>query len=250
MAMKLADRMAVVTGAAQGIGLEIARRFAAEGAHVALLDCNGAAAEVAAQATGHGACAFSVDVSDEDSAAQAVRAVLTDFGQIDILVNNAATQTPKGKINDIAPSDIRQAFAVNLLGVLFMCRAVLPGMIARKYGRIINVASQLGAVAAAGNAAYCASKGGVLQLTRALALDHAAQGILVNSLSPGAVLTPRILDSYGSAAAAETALAGKHPLGRLGRPQDIAGGAVFLASDDASFMTGADLVIDGGYTAQ
>ena len=247
--MQLGNRVAIITGAGQGIGKEIAARYAAEGARVAILDCNEDAATAAAE-VGQDARSYTVDVSDERAVQTVVGQVMDDFGAIDILVNNAAAKTPRGPVTDLTPSEFRKAFDVNVTGVFLMCRAVLPNMISRKSGRIINVASQLGSVATPMNAAYCATKGAILQFTRALALDHAGDGILVNSLSPGAVLTPRILESYGSAEAADAALAGKHPIGRIGRPGDIGGAAVFLGSDDAQFMTGADLVIDGGYLAQ
>ncbi len=248
--MKLADRVALVTGAAQGIGQAIAARFAAEGAQVALFDQNHAAVATVAAEIGPGARAYQVDIGDEDAVRAAVEKVLGEFDRIDVLVNNAAARTPRAKITELAPADFRKALEVNITGIFLLCRAVLPGMLARKSGRIINIASQLGSVAVPGHAAYCASKGAVLQLTRALALDHAADGVLVNSLSPGAVLTPRILDRYGTREAAAAALTAKHPVGRIAQPEDIAGAAVFLAGGDARFMTGADLVIDGGYLAQ
>jgi NAD(P)-dependent dehydrogenase (short-subunit alcohol dehydrogenase family) len=143
-----------------------------------------------------------------------------------------------------------RALRINLTGVFLVCRAVLPSMLRTGGGVIINVASQLGSVAIPNSAVYCATKGGVLQLTRALALDHAGDGVRVNSLSPGAVLTPRLTGLYGSGEKAEAELSPKHPIGRIGRPEEIAGAAVFLASSDATFMTGSDLVVDGGYLAQ
>ncbi len=248
--MQLGNRVAVVTGAGQGIGKEISARYALEGARVAVFDRNEDAASSAAAAIGQRARSFTVDVTDERSVHVAVERVLGEFGPIDILVNNAAARTPRGPVTDLTHSEFQEAFDVNVTGVFLMCRAVLPGMISRRSGRIINVASQLGSVATPMNAAYCATKGAILQLTRALALDHAGDGVLVNSLSPGAVLTPRILESYGSVEAAEAALAGRHPIGRIGRPDDIAGAAVFLAGRESRFMTGANLVIDGGYLAQ
>ena len=249
-ALKLEGRIAVITGAAQGIGRQIAARYAAEGARIAVLDHNHAAATDAANGIGPPARAYAADVGDQTSVEAAVSGILADLGRIDILVNNAAAPSPHGKVTDLDPAAFRKTLDVNVTGAFLMSRAVLPDMIARKSGRIINVASQLGSVATRMNPAYCAAKGAVLQLTRAMALDHAEDGVLVNSLSPGAVLTPRLLAIYGTEEAAAAALADKHPVGRLGRPDDIAGGAVFLASEDAGFMTGADLVIDGGYLAQ
>ena len=138
---------------------------------------------------------------------------------------------------------------MNLTGSFLLSRAVLPSMIAGGGGSIIFIASQLGRVGSAGRAAYCATKGALIQLAKVMAIDHAAQNIRVNTLSPGGVETQRTLNRYGSFAAARQTLGAKHLLGRLGRPDEIAGAAVFLASDAASFVTGSDLLVDGGYTA-
>ena len=246
----LEGRLALVTGAAQGIGRAIAERFVAEGAAVALLDTDHDAAVAVAEALGTAAFAVAVDIGDGASVAGAVRGVIEKHGEIRILVNNAAASTPRARITDLAPEDWDRALRVNLTGAFLMSRAVLPSMQRAGGGVIINVASQLGSVAVPQSAAYCTTKGGLLQFTRALALDHATDGVRVNSLSPGAVLTPRLVALYGAEAEAEAALAPKHPIGRIGRPGDIAGAAVYLASEDAAFMTGADLVVDGGYLAQ
>ncbi len=246
----LQDKVAIVTGAARGIGLAISRRFAKEGAGVAMLDRDEASLEEAAATIGGKAYPLVADIGDPGSVKSAVSDVIAKSEKIGILVNNAAAASARAKITELSPEDWEKALRINLTGAFLMSREVIPSMQRAGDGVIINVASQLGSVAVKGGAAYCATKGAILQFTKALALDHAEDGIRVNALSPGAVLTPRLTDLYGTEEAAEAALAPKHPIGRIGRPDDIAGAAVFLASDEARFMTGADLVIDGGYTAQ
>ena len=149
---------------------------------------------------------------------------------------------------DIEPADWDRVFAVNVRGAYLMSRAVLPAMIAAGGGSIIHIASQLGRVAAPARAAYCATKGAIIQLAKAMAVDHAAQNIRVNALSPGAIETERLVLRFGSMDAARHVAGPKHLLGRLGEPDEIAQAALFLASDAASFMTGADMLVDGGYT--
>jgi NAD(P)-dependent dehydrogenase (short-subunit alcohol dehydrogenase family) len=175
-------------------------------------------------------------------------AVASRLGAIHILVNAAATDDPNGSILDISAEQWSRVFAVNVTGAFLMSRAVLPMMIAAKGGSIIHIGSQLGRVAAPARAAYCASKGAIIQLAKAMAVDHAAQNIRVNSLSPGAVETRRLVLRYGDMETARRLAGPKHLLNRLGQPQEIAHAALFLASDDASFVTGADMVVDGGYT--
>lgn len=246
----LDGEIAIVTGAARGIGRAIAERYAAEGARVALFDFDGEAAADVAAAIGPAATGVAVDVGDEASVGAAVAQAAERLGAPTVLVNNAAATTPRAKITELPVAEWDKALRVNVTGAFLMSRAVLPLMCRGGRGVIINVASQLGQVAVPQTAAYCTTKGAILQLTRALALDHAADGVRVNALSPGAVLTDRLLTIYGSAEAANAALAGKHPIGRIGVPEEIAGAAVFLAGRDARFMTGADLVVDGGYLAQ
>jgi NAD(P)-dependent dehydrogenase (short-subunit alcohol dehydrogenase family) len=164
------------------------------------------------------------------------------------LVNAAATDDPNGTVVDIEPAVWTRVFAVNVMGAYLMSRAVLPAMIAAGGGNIIHIASQLGRVAAPARAAYCASKGAIIQLAKAMAVDHAAQNIRVNSLSPGAVETQRLVLRFGDMETARRVAGPKHLLNRLGQPDEIAQAALFLASDAASFMTGADMLVDGGYT--
>lgn len=243
-------RAAVITGAAGGIGAAIAIRFAAEGAKVACLDLTPPDAIAASiRAAGGEAMALACDVADEASTLAAVAAVLSAWGRIGILVNGAAPYDPTGTVLELPPDAWNKVFAVQLNGAYFMSRAVLPSMIAAGAGSIIHIASQMGRVGSPGRPAYCAAKGALIQLAKVMALDHAAQGIRVNSLSPGAVETGRMLFRHGTMGEARAASVPKHPIGRLGQPEEIAAAALFLASDASSFMTGADLLVDGGYTA-
>ncbi len=239
----LDGKTAIVTGAARGIGAAIAERFAAEGARVASFDLSPPPPQ-------EGGLSMEVDVADENSVNAAVAEVMAAFGQIDILVNNAAADSIRGAVTEMSLHDWNRALGVNLTGAFLLCRAVIPHMAKSACGSVVNVASQLGSVAVPANPVYCASKGGLIQLTRAMALDHGSDGVRVNALSPGAVLTERLIGVYGSEAAVRKALTPKYPLGRIGMPDDLAGAAVFLASADSQFMTGADLVVDGGYSAQ
>jgi len=239
----LDGKTAIVTGAARGIGAAIAERFAAEGARVASFDLN-------PPVPPDGGLSLEVDVADETSVMQAVTKVIAAFGQIDILVNNAAADGIRGPVTEMSLADWNRALAVNLTGAFLLCRAVIPHMTKAAGGSVVNIASQLGSVAVPANPVYCASKGGLIQLTRAMALDHGADGVRINALSPGAVLTDRLIGAYGSEAAVREALTPKYPLGRIGMPDDLTGAAVFLASEASQFMTGADLVVDGGYSAQ
>lgn len=246
----LAGRVAVITGAAGGIGSAIARLFAASGARVACIDLSapGAVAQAIRAASGD-AIALSADVSREADTLRAAAAVEAEWGPAQVLVNGASPDDPSGSVLELAPAKWERVFAVHVTGAYLMSRAVLPGMIAAGGGSIIHIASQLGRVGAPGRPAYCAAKGALIQLARAMALDHAAAGVRVNSLSPGAVETRRMLLRHASLEEARAAKVPRHPIGRLGRPEEIAAAALFLAGDAASFMTGSDLAVDGGYTA-
>ena len=247
----LNGKVAIVTGAGNGIGRAIATLFASAGASVLCVDINSTKAEETARmitrASGHG-LAKSCDVSVEADARAAAETAQSAFGTIHILVNAAATDDPNGTVLDIEPTEWMRVFAVNVMGAYLMSRAVLPTMIAAGGGNIIHIASQLGRVGAPARAAYCASKGAIIQLAKAMAVDHAPQNIRVNALSPGAVETQRLVLRFGDMATARRVAGPKHLLNRLGQPDEIAQAALFLASDAASFMTGADMLVDGGYT--
>ncbi len=250
--MQLRGKTALISGAGGGICRAIAMAFANSGAAVACVDIDAAAAtETARLVTEAGGQALSraCDVASESQTLAAAEATRQAFGRLDILVSGAAPHDPSGTVVETALADWQRVLDINLTGSFLLSRAVLPLMIAGGGGSIIFIASQLGRVGSAGRAAYCATKGGLIQLAKVMAIDHAAQNIRVNTLSPGGVETQRTLNRYGSFAAANETLGAKHLAGRLGRPDEIAGAAVFLASDAASFVTGSDLLVDGGYTA-
>jgi NAD(P)-dependent dehydrogenase (short-subunit alcohol dehydrogenase family) len=249
---KLAGKGAVVTGAGNGIGRAIARAFAAEGAGVLCADVALADAEAVADAivgAGGRAVACGCDVREAAAVRAAIERAVAAFGALHLVVCNAAVFSPIASVEEMREADWQQALAVNLTGAFLTCKYAIPHLRAAGGGSIILVASQMARVANSGQAAYCATKGALVQLAKGMALDHVADHIRVNTLSPGGVATGRMARRFGDMETAERVWGPKHPMGRLGRPEEIARGAVFLASDDSSFMTGADLLIDGGYTA-
>ncbi len=246
----LKNKVAVVTGAGQGIGKDIAKKFSSEGATVIILDSDQQLVFEVVEDIGASSRGFFVNIEDESSVTLVIQKILASYEKIDILVNNAGILGLKEKIVNIPLEEWERVIKTNLTGTFIVSKAVLPNMIENKKGVIINIASQLGSVAIPNSVAYCSSKGGILQFTRALSLDHAQDGIRVNSISPGAVMTKKLASLYGSEENVEKALAPKHPLGRVAQPSEISGAALFLASEESSFMTGSDLVIDGGYLSQ
>ena len=246
---RLQGRVILVTGAGKGIGRAICLRLASEGARVACADIVGEEAAATAALVGKAALALACDVTDARSAREAVDRTVEAFGSLYGLVNNAAAPSIGATVVELDEADWQREIAVSLTGAFLMSKFAVPAIAAAGGGSIVHVASQFAHVAVAGSAAYCAAKAGLVHLAKVMALDHAGQRIRVNSLSPGAVATHRLVAYHGSLAQAERALAPKHPIGRIAQPEEIASAAAFLLGDDASFMTGADLLVDGGYAA-
>ena len=252
---RLEGKVALVTGGGSGIGRAICERFAREGARVAVADWRGPAAEETVArigAEGGAAVATSGDVASPEDAARMIEETVAAFGRLDMLVANAG-QALVATATETTPEQWERVIGTNLTGCFLPVRAAIPHLIAAGGGSIVLTASQLGFVGAERFAAYAASKGGVVNLARALALDHARDRIRVNALCPGAVETPLLLDQFAGQDGPQGSLAdlvALHPIGRLGRPEEIAAAALFLASDEASFVTGSALVVDGGYLAR
>jgi len=242
--MRLEENVALVTGAARGIGEAIARLFAKEGAAVVIGDILETEGEVTAEdmrAQGGEARFLRLDVTSEDSWQQAVRTIEDWHGKLNVLVNNAGL-VDREAIED-TPLDLwERIMAVNITGVFLGTKHVIPAMRRAGGGSIINMSSAYGLIGTANRPAYTASKGGVRLFTKATAVEHAKEGIRANSIHPGFVVTPMTTSYQVEERIAQT------PMGRLATPEDIAPGALFLASDDSRYMTGSELVIDGGLT--
>lgn len=248
--MSTAERpVAVVTGGGSGIGRAIALALASEGYTLAIFErdpARGAAVAATISSSGGTATARTVDVTIRPQVEAAIHDVIDTFGRVDVLVNNAGTGF-LGKVEELREEDWDHVMAVNVKSVFLCSRAVIPHMAARGGGRIINVASVAGLVASPGRAAYCASKGAVVMLTRAMAVDCAASKINVNSICPGVVVTAMTEESLRDPAVRQQKLDGT-PLGRLAQPEEIAPAAVYLAGPGGSFVTGAAIVVDGGWS--
>ena len=250
---RFAGKTVVVTGGGGGIGGATCRRFGADGAKVAVHDRNLEAAEKVAAAireAGGQAQAFRCDITDRASVDAAIAATEAALGPIDVLVNNAGWDVFK-PFTKTTPDDWDKLIAINLTGALHMHHAVLPGMAARKRGRIVNIASDAGRVGSAGEAVYAACKGGLIALSKTLAREHARHGITVNVVCPGPTDTALFADykeGAGNPDKLMEAFTRAIPLGRIGQPDDLPGAIAFFASDDAAFVTGQVLSVSGGLT--
>ena len=249
------DRTVVVTGGGGGIGGATCRRFAAEGARVAVFDLNEAAAAgvvEAIRAAGGTAQALRCDITARGEVDTAVAAVEAALGPIDVLVNNAGWDVFK-PFTKTAPPEWERLIAINLVGALHLHHAVLPGMAARKRGRIVNIASDAARVGSSGEAVYAACKGGLVAFSKTIAREHARHGITVNVVCPGPTDTA-LFEGYkqgaGNPEKLVEAFTRAIPLGRIGRPDDLPGAILFFASDDAAYITGQVLSVSGGLTMQ
>ncbi len=250
---RLANKVALITGGGGGIGGATCKRFAREGALVAVMDRNlesATAVALAITANGGKAKAYSCDITDRASVDTAVAAAIADLGPIDILVNNAGWDV-FAPFTKTQPEQWDKLIAINLVGALHMHHAVLPGMVERRGGRIVNIASDAARVGSSGEAVYAACKGGLVAFSKTIAREHSRHGITVNVVCPGPTDTALFADyklGAGNPEKLEEAFRRSIPLGRIGQPDDLPGALVFFASDDAAFITGQVLSVSGGLT--
>jgi 2-hydroxycyclohexanecarboxyl-CoA dehydrogenase len=243
----------IVTGGGGGIGGATCRRFAAEGARVAVLDLNPEAAEKTAAAirgAGGTAAAIRCDITDRASVDAAIAATEAKLGPVDVLVNNAGWDVFR-PFTKTEPAQWEKLIAINLVGALHMHHAVLPGMVARRAGRIVNISSDAARVGSSGEAVYAACKGGIVAFSKTIAREHSRHGITVNVVCPGPTDTALFADykeGAGNPEKLEEAFKRSIPLGRIGQPEDLPGAILFFASDDAAYVTGQVLSVSGGLT--
>ena len=247
----LTNRIALVTGAGSGIGAAIAVTLAAAGARVYVTDRNEAAARNTAAGIHGTATALTLDVTDEQQCSERARHVLAESGRLDILVNCAGIGHV-GTILQTAGDDLDRVYACNVRGVFNVSKVFVPSMLRHRSGSIVNIASVGGVVGIRDRLAYCTSKFAVVGLTKSMALDHARDGVRINCICPGRVETPFVakrLAEYADPEQARREMTESQAVGRMGRPDEIAAAALYLASDESAFITGSALMIDGGWSA-
>jgi NAD(P)-dependent dehydrogenase (short-subunit alcohol dehydrogenase family) len=252
MGDKLHNKVAIVTGAASGIGRATALLFAKEGAKVVAADCEREKGQRVIEEIlerGGDAVFIQTDVSSPHDIKQMVDKAVQTFGHLDIIFNNAGVEGDQAPTADCTLDNWDRVIDINLKGVFLGMKYAIPEMLKNGGGAIINNASVAGIVGFQNIPAYCASKGGVIQLTKTAALEYAKQGIRVNAICPGVILTPMVERFVGTSEQARTAFESMEPIGRFGRPEEVAQLALFLASEDSSFCTGAPYVVDGGLVA-
>ena len=245
---RFSGKVAIVTGGASGIGAAFARRLHSEGAKVMIADIDAAAGEALATELGAGARFHSVDVSDAAAVGDMVEACVTEYGGLDILYNNAGIGC-FGLTPDLSIDEWHRVVAINLNAVFYACRAAIPHMRKRGGGAIINTASASGMAADFGFTAYNATKAAVINYTRSLAIDHAVDNIRANAVCPGPVETPILMNGVNAIPGLKAEWEAVVPAKRFARPEEIAAVAAFLVSDDASFVTGVSVPVDGGLSA-
>ncbi len=246
-----ADKVAFVTGASSGIGRETAIAFARAGAAVSVVDVDKAGAAETARLiseSGGRALATACDVTREEDVEAAVQATLSEFGRLDAAFNNAGIEQPVAPLADLSVTDFDRLVAVNLRGVFLCMRYQIPAMLSHGAGTIVNTASGAGVVGIAGQSGYCATKFGVVGLTKAVALDYAAEGVRINAVCPGIIQTPMMDRFTGGTQEGRERVIAQEPIGRMGAPHEIADAVLWLSSAASSFVVGHALVVDGGQT--
>lgn len=246
---RIEGKVAIITGAGSGIGRATAVLFAAEGAKVIVADVTGAEDETA-NAIGAEAVAVHADVSISSDVRSMVEVARSRFGRLDVIFNNAGIEGAQAPTAECTEENFDRVISVNLRGVFLGMKHAIPLMLEGGGGSIVNNASVAGLVGFRGIPAYCASKGGVVQLTRTAALEYATQRIRVNAICPGVIWTPMVEGFTAGNAEVEAAFRATEPVARFGTPEEVAAMALYLASDESSFVTGAALPVDGGFVAQ